>query len=252
MSAGHQGVMVDALTFTMKSATKEGVRSAVVTAQQRKGNLEQQPNLPTSSKHYNFAKNILFISRRRMEWLEWLEEQILRYLSPSIHVSRIQLLQRPIRKIQALVFSGIAGLAGTYGRHTLLLIWGKYCVHISLLNMMIEFRFHHLDIPIEVYLSKSYFAHKRETFSNTWTRCEAIKPPAGKTNKRKKQTHEKQNTQTSFYACTWFELRAMFATRLCRVPGWFRVKIQIHHQKPCISVSWTYTFRAPLFITDVP
>ena len=69
-----------------------------------------------------------------MEWLEWLEEQILRCLSPSIHVSRIQLLQRPIRKIQALVFSGIAGLAETYGRHFpyIIINMGKIlCAHIS-------------------------------------------------------------------------------------------------------------------------
>ena len=50
ISAGHQGAMVDAQTCTMKSAPKEGARSAEVTAQQRTGNLEQQPNLPTSSK----------------------------------------------------------------------------------------------------------------------------------------------------------------------------------------------------------
>ena len=50
ISAGHQGAMVDAQTCTMKSATKEGVRSAVVTAQQRTGSLEQHPSLPTSSK----------------------------------------------------------------------------------------------------------------------------------------------------------------------------------------------------------
>ena len=49
----------------------------------------------------------------------------------------------------------------------------------------------------------------------------------------KQTTKLSKNTQTSFYACTWSELRAMFATRLCRVPGRYGMKRRINHQKPC-------------------
>ena len=101
-----------------------------------------------------------------MEWLKWLEEQILRCLSTFIHVSRMQLLQRSNTQDTNACFQngwkdgddsgGIACLAETYGRHFPSLFKLDYMGNNKiacryLLHVMIEFRFHHLDIPV-VYL----------------------------------------------------------------------------------------------------
>ena len=110
---------------------------------------------------------------------------------------------------------------------------------------MIEFRFHHLDIPV-VPLSKSYFTHKREAFSNRINKMWSDQTIS----RQNKQTHEKQNTQTSFYACTWSSC-ALRSPHVCAVyqvaMEWKEESITRHP----VPVPWTYTFRAPLFITDV-
>ena len=104
-----------------------------------------------------------------------------------------------------------------------------------LLHVMIEFRFHHLHIPV-MYLSKSYFTHKREPFSNSMKKMWSVSSHQQAKQTKEKTNARKQNTQTSFYACTWSKLRAMFAIRLCRAPGRYGVKRRNHHQKPCICM----------------